>query len=166
MRMGRCKNMKTVFETENIIFVNVTEALIDDYLKMINNPEVARLLGRTKTVTREDDIIWIKEKLDEKAPLFSMIEKKSGKFIGNIELMDVKESEAELGITITPDMQDKGYGSEAIPAIIRYGMEDLKLNRVFLRVFPDNFRAIHVYEKCGFHEYGRTDEDVLMEITK
>ncbi|MBQ1870763.1 MAG: GNAT family N-acetyltransferase, partial [Lachnospiraceae bacterium] len=35
---------------------------------------------------------------------------------------------------------------------------------MFLRVFPNNLRAIHVYEKCGFSEYGRTDEDVLMEI--
>ena len=41
----------------------------------------------------------------------------------------------------------------------------LGLARVFLKVFPFNARAIHVYEKCGFREYDRTEDDVFMEIT-
>ena len=158
--------MNTVFETENIKFVEVTESLVEDYLAMINDNNVARLLGRTKTVTEEGELNWIRMNLENKAPVFSMIEKSSGKFIGNIELMDVHDEEAELGITITASMQDKGYGTESVPAIVDYGMKELSLKRIFLRVFPDNLRAIHVYEKCGFREYGRTEEDVLMEVVK
>ncbi|MBR5789761.1 MAG: GNAT family N-acetyltransferase [Lachnospiraceae bacterium] len=156
--------MNTIFETENIKFIELTESLVEDYLSMINDVNVARLLGRTKTVTEEGELNWIRMNLEEKAPVFSMIEKNSGKFIGNIELMDVHDAEGELGITITASMQDKGYGTESVPAIVNYGMKELHLKRIFLRVFPDNLRAIHVYEKCGFREYGRTDEDVLMEI--
>ena len=63
-------------------------------------------------------------------------------------------------------MQEKGYGTEAIPAMVRYGMETLGLRRIFLKVYPDNVRAIHVYEKCGFREYDRTADDVFMEITQ
>ena len=37
---------------------------------------------------------------------------------------------------------------------------------VFLKVFPDNTRAIRVYEKCGFREFDRTEDDVFMEVTK
>ncbi|MBQ9342216.1 MAG: GNAT family N-acetyltransferase [Lachnospiraceae bacterium] len=156
--------MNTVFETENIKFIELTESLVEDYLAMINDINVARLLGRTKTVTEEGELNWIRMNLENKAPVFSMIEKSSGKFIGNIELMDVHDEEAELGITITASMQDKGYGTESVPAIVDYGMKELNLKRIFLKVFPDNLRAIHVYEKCGFREYGRTEEDVLMEI--
>ena len=156
--------MNTVFETENIKFIELTESLVEDYLSMINDINVARLLGRTKTVTEEGERNWIRMNLEKKAPVFSMIEKSSGKFIGNIELMDVHDEEAELGITITASMQDKGYGTESVPAIVEYGMKEINLNRIFLKVFPDNLRAIHVYEKCGFREYGRTEEDVLMEI--
>ncbi len=156
--------MNTVFETENIKFIELTVLLVQDYLEMINDINVARLLGRTKTVTEEGELNWIHMNLENKAPVFSMIEKCSGKFIGNIELMDVHDEEAELGITITASMQDKGYGTESVPAIVDYGMKELNLKRIFLRVFPDNLRAIHVYEKCGFREYGRTEEDVLMEI--
>lgn len=156
--------MNTVFETENIKFIELTESLVEDYLAMINDINVARLLGRTKTVTEEGELNWIRMNLENKTPVFSMIEKSSGKFIGNIELMDVHDEEAELGITITASMQDKGYGTESVPAIVDYGMKELNLKRIFLKVFPDNLRAIHVYEKCGFREYGRTEEDVLMEI--
>lgn len=158
--------MNTIFETENIKFIELTESLVEDYLAMINDVNVARLLGRTKTVTEEGERNWIRMNLEEKAPVFSMIEKSSGKFIGNIELMDVHDAEGELGITITASMQDKGYGTESVPAIVNYGMKELHLKRIFLRVFPDNYRAIHVYEKCGFREYGRTEEDVLMVIMR
>ena len=86
---------------------------------------------------------------------FSMLEKKSGEFIGNIELMDVNNSVGELGIAITAAKQNTGYGTEAVSAITEYGTRQLGLNRVFLRTNPQNTRAIHVYQKCGFKEYGR-----------
>ena len=63
-------------------------------------------------------------------------------------------------------MQEKGYGTEAIPAMVRYCMETLGLRRIFLKVYPDNVRAIHVYEKCGFREYDRTEETVFMELRR
>ena len=44
-----------------------------------------------------------------------------------------------------------------------YGLNQLGLKRVCLRAKPYNNRAIHVYEKCGFREYDRTDEHVCME---
>ncbi len=157
--------MKTVFETEHIRFVKVTEELVDEYLAMINDIEhVGRFIGRTKTITRQDAAAWVQEKITENAPLFSMLEKESGAFIGNIELMDVNDGVGELGISIRAVMQDKGYGKEAIPAYIEHETKRLGLTRIFLKAYPDNARAIHVYELCGFREYDRTEEDVFMEI--
>ena len=95
-----------------------------------------------------------------------MLERDTGDFIGNIELMDIADGAGELGIAVTAAMQDKGYGTEAVRAMVRYGMDTLGLRRVFLKVFPDNARAIRVYEKCGFREYDRTADDVFMEIIK
>ena len=95
-----------------------------------------------------------------------MLEKGTGAFVGNIELMDVADGNGELGVAITAGMQDRGFGSEAVSAMVQYGMDRLGLHRVFLKVFPDNARAIHVYEKCGFREYDRTEDDVFMEILR
>ena len=162
--------MQPVFESENIFFVRVSESLVPDYLAMVNDVEhVARLIGlsrRSEPITAEQERRWVQKKLAEDVTVFSMLEKTTGTFIGNIELLHIENGSAELGIAITAAMQEKGYGTEAIPAMVQYGMETLGLLRIFLKVYPDNARAIHVYEKCGFREYDRTADDVFMEIIK
>ncbi len=160
--------MTTVFTSENIRFVQVSEELVPDYLAMVNDWErVGKLIGsRRDPIPEEKERRWVQKKLAEEAVLFSMLEKDTGAFIGNIEFMDVADGAGELGIAVTAAMQDRGYGTEAVRAMVEYGMDTLGLNRVFLKVFPDNARAIRVYEKCGFREYDRTDEKVFMEIIR
>lgn len=160
--------MNQVFESDRIRFVEVSELLVKDYLVMVNDIEhVDRFLsGWHEPFTEAQEIKWVREKLEAKAPVFSMLEKESGAFIGNIELMDPRDSGGELGIAITAGKQDMGYGTEAVFAIVNYGLNHLKMKRVFLRTDPANARAIHVYEKCGFLEYARTDRHVYMEIIR
>ena len=55
-------------------------------------------------------------------------------------------------------------GTEAIRRMIEYGFESLGLKRIVLKVYPDNARAIHVYEKCGFVQYDIVDGEIFMEI--
>ena len=160
--------MKRVFSSEHIDFVEVSEQLIGDYLVMVNDYEnVQRFIGdRTAPYTEEQEARWVAGKLEEKAPVFSMLERESGAFIGNIELMDVKDGVGELGIAVTAAMQDRGFGTEAVRAITEYGLERLGLHRVFLRTSPENARAIHVYTKCGFRTYDRTEKHVCMEVIR
>ncbi|MBR0206957.1 MAG: GNAT family N-acetyltransferase [Clostridia bacterium] len=162
--------MDTVFTSQRIRFVSVSESLIADYLAMINDQEhVARFLGLSRSaepLSEQKERQWVQKKLAENAPVFSMLEKQTGAFIGNMEFIGITDGVAELGIAITADMQDKGFGTEAIPALVRYGVDRLGLHRVFLRVRPFNARAIHVYEKCGFQEYDRNETSVFMEIIK
>ena len=160
--------MKQIFESDNISFVRVSELLVKDYLDMVNDMEhVERFIGGPhEPFTEEQERGWVRKKLEENALVFSMLEKKSGRFVGNIEFMDVHDSAAELGIALTAAMQDMGYGTEGVLALTAYGMEQLGLERIVLRTNPDNARAIHVYEKCGFREYARTAEHVCMELSR
>ena len=160
--------MTTVFTSKNIRFVRVSEALVPDYLAMVNDWErVGKLIGsRRDPFTEQQERRWVQKKLAEGTPVYSMLEKQTGAFIGTIEFMDIADGVAELGIAVTAAMQDRGYGTEAVSTMVRYGMDTLGLHRVFLKVFPDNTRAIRVYEKCGFREYDRTEDDVFMEVMK
>lgn len=162
------RNLKQLFESEHINYVEPSEALLQDYLTMVNNIEhVGRFIGRrTEPYTEKQEREFIKGKLEEKAPIFSMMEKQTDEFIGNVELMDIKGSEGELGIAITSEKQDKGFGKEAVNRIVEYGFEVLGLTRIYLKVYPENERAFHVYQKCGFVEYDRTNEDIFMELKK
>ena len=158
--------MEQIFESADIGFVKVNAELIPDYLTMVNDREnVGRFIGEPHApYTEEQELHWVRCKLEENAPVFSMIEKKTGGFIGNVELMNVQNGEAELGIALTASMQDQGYGTQAITALTAYGFAHMELQRITLRAFLFNARAIHVYKKCGFREYRRTDNDVFMEL--
>ena len=158
--------MKRLFETERIDFVEVSETLVPAYLLMVNDYDgVGRFIGkRSEPITEEQEIAWVQKKLGRRDPIWSMVEKKTGAFIGNVEIMHIGDGVGELGIAITAAMQEKGYGKEAIPAVIGYGAKQYDLHRIFLKVYPYNKRAIHVYEKCGFKEYDRNEKDIFMEI--
>ena len=160
--------MDTIFESENIIYVRPSFDLVPQYLEMVNDIEnVARFIGdRREPLTEKDEIDYIKDKMDNNATMFSMIEKKTNKFIGNIEFFNRVFEEAEWGIVITTKMQNKGYGREALMRSVEYGFNELGLNRIYLSVYVDNPRAIHVYEQCGFKEFKRDDVDIFMEIVK
>lgn len=154
-----------VFESENIIYVKLNEKLINDYLIMVNDPEVANKIShKVRTYTYEDELEWLKLKLQEKAMCFSMIEKQTGEFIGNIEIMKINNNIGELGIAITPKKQSKHYGTESIKALLNYAYEKLDLDGMDLNVYSTNSRAIHCYEKIGFviDGQGKTADDLHM----
>lgn len=160
--------MQKVFESENISFIKINEALVAEYLDMVNDIEhVARYIGKRQTpYSMEEELEFVRSKIAEQAVTFSMLEKSTGEFIGNIEFMDIKDGNSELGIAITAKKQNMHYGTEAIRRMLEYGFENFGLKRVFLKVYPFNERAIHVYEKCGFVKYDVVDEDIFMEVTR
>ena len=160
--------MNIIFESENINYIRPTMDLVPDYLEMVNDIDnVAKFIGdRREPYTEEEERDYIKDKMDNDATMFSMIEKKTGKFIGNIEFFNRSEDEAEWGVVITTGMQNKGYGKESLLRSVEYGFKELGLTRIYLEVFVDNPRAIHIYEQCGFKEYDRNDVDVFMEIKR
>lgn len=93
---------------------------------------------------------------------------KTGEDIGSVFLRDICpiHQKAEFGIFIgETGTQGKGYGTMAAKAICRYGFEQLKLHKIFLRVFADNHRAIASYKKVGFEVEGMMKDDVLINKT-
>lgn len=156
-----------VFESERIYFVKLTEKLINDYLVMINDVEVQKFISRTiKVYTLEDEIEWIKGKINEDAIIFSMIEKENDEFIGNIEIIEVNNNVGKMGIVITLKKQGKHYGQEAIKRLIDYSFGQLGLNGLELDVYNFNLRGIRCYEKVGFvkDDVGKTEGTIHMSI--
>ncbi|MCI8498894.1 MAG: GNAT family N-acetyltransferase [Bacilli bacterium] len=161
------KKHKAIFESENMLFIHMSELLMDDYLKMYNNQEIQKSIFK-KNYSSEQISNWIKKQIIEKSEcIFSIIEKMTGEYIGNMEIIP-KDNICEMLISITPDKQNRHYGTEAINALLKYVFETLKLDRVELYVYANNLRAIHCYEKAGFAKAGPgiTEEDIHMIIAK
>lgn len=73
-------------------------------------------------------------------------------YLGTISLknVDLVSKKAEYAISLRRMAQGKGIAAEATHEILKIAFEQYGLERVYLNVFSDNQRAIHLYEKCGF----------------
>ena len=84
----------------------------------------------------------------------------SDEYYGTVSLkdIDIENGTAEYAIVMRKKAQGKGYAYQATKLILRIAFEEMKLHRVFLNVFSNNFAAIHLYEKCGFQYEGEFRE--------
>lgn len=162
--------MEKVFESENLYYVKVNRELINDYLNMINDREIRKLISDKSFVeiTYDQELEWVNEKLNNNSVVFSIIEKETNEFVGNIELMNIRSNIGELGISISSNKQNKHYGTESIKAMINYIYENKIVEELDLNVFNFNERAIHCYEKIGFVKdgIGITENDIHMKYKK
>ncbi len=129
-------------------------------LGWVNDEEVTQYLSDSLIypVSRTDEVKWLESisNANHKEKVLA-IETMSGKLIGSVGLTNINwvERKAEMGIMIgEKDQWNKGYGSEAVREILRLAFEKMNLNRIYLRVFENNPRAIKVYERCGFRREG------------
>jgi RimJ/RimL family protein N-acetyltransferase len=77
----------------------------------------------------------------------------AGDYIGTVELYDLRGSEATLGIIIGERSHwGRGYGTDAMRAVLTYAFEEVGLERVRLHTFGDNLRAQAAFRKVGFVE--------------
>jgi len=135
---------------------------IDDasiYVKWLSNPNISDKLHSTKRVFNElNEKEFLNKRLLNGDYIFSIIRKSDDKLIGTISLNEIDNVDrtATIGIFIgDSDNHNKGYGSDALRAILNYGFGVLNLNNIDLKVFDFNERAINCYKKVGFKEYGR-----------
>ena len=70
---------------------------------------------------------------------------------------------SELGIDITTEYQNQGYGTEAIRWALTWGFRTAGLHRVELNVLGWNLRPMRLYERIGFREEGRRREAFLKD---
>lgn len=160
---------EVIFESENIVFVKLSIDLMEDYLIMKNDSEVANKLSHIpQKITYEEYKKRVEDKLKKGTISFSMIDKNTGEFIGNIEIMSIKDNIGEIGITITPNKQNKHYGRESLKAIMEYGYQNLDLTGYELNVFSTNKRAIKCYKNVGFivDGIGKSEDDIHMKISR
>jgi len=74
--------------------------------------------------------------------------------------LDWRNHCAEFGIVIgDKTFWNNGYGTDTVRTVVGLGFGELNLDRIFLRVFDTNPRAIRCYEKAGFVQEGRLRRD-------
>lgn len=153
-------------ESENIVLQSVTVEDLPKLFEWINNRLLVELNGPFREVDWESHQKWFaKISQDRTALLFGIRLKTNGKLIGTCQLHSINPlfQSAELQIRIGETIEhSKGYGSEAVFKLIKYGFEELGLHRIYLYVYSDNLRAIKTYLKNGFVKEGLLREACLI----
>ena len=88
---------------------------------------------------------------------FEIRDLKSDQLIGHCGLyyIDWIHRHAEFGIYVGDlDFRSGGYGSDALRALLKYGFNDINLNKIWCEVFSNN-TALEVYKHIGFKYEGK-----------
>jgi RimJ/RimL family protein N-acetyltransferase len=124
-----------------------------DYLRhLVSSPIIPGSARKIK------EIIEKAQSDDSNTVIYSVRSLAEDKLIGFVAFdgIDWQHGDTYVGIGIGhPAYRGKGYGTDALRVMLRYGFQELNLYRVQLNVFSYNERAIKSYLKVGFVTEGR-----------
>jgi len=141
---------------DRIILRAVERGDLPDYVRWLNEPAVLEYFADMVPLSLEKEEEWY-EKMLRDPSLRAFAVEFEGHHIGNAGFshIDGRDARAEVGLFIgMPEMWDRGLGFDVLNTMVRFGFEQMNLNRIYLRVFAGNERAIHLYEKAGFRHEG------------
>nr|WP_275889541.1 GNAT family protein [Nakamurella flavida] len=142
--------------------VPLTEAVLDDYLLGLADPEVTRLTGSSAEFAPEAVRRWLATRADQHDRAdWAVLRRTDSAFLGEAVLneLDPENASVNFRIWLSGPSVGRGYGTQAT-ALVRDHAFAVGLHRIALTVFAFNPRARRVYEKCGFVVEGRR-RDVL-----
>ncbi|MDM9648512.1 GNAT family N-acetyltransferase [Rhizobium sp. S163] len=92
-------------------------------------------------------------------------EKESGRFVGEAGFLEMKrdmqpvstEGTLETGWALMPEVQGKGYATEALRALIGWAEHRFPARPMSCIIDPDNAASLRLAEKLGFGDARRTN---------
>ena len=121
----------------------------------------AMLMTQPRPNSEQRVLEWLVAKTEADDGLFFIIaDSKTGNAVGYLQVVNInlQNGTCEMGICLSPDEQGKGYGGNAMHALVDYLRTTFNLRKLVLYVLADNTGAIAFYLKAGFAEAGRLRE--------
>ncbi len=138
----------------------VEEGDIPQLHQWANDPEIWYMLGGWHfPYSMESQKKWFLSLDADQHNLRLAMETLDGKkLIGTGSLTDIiwKDGRAEAGMMLgEKETMGKGYGTDALLALVRYAFEELRLARVNGSIIAYNEASLPIGEKFGFKDEGR-----------
>ena len=156
---GIFKRMPRI-QTERLLLRKIKMIDAQDMYDYASRPEVTRYLlwyehpdlSYTKRYIAYVDTQYRAGKFYD----FAIIERESKRMIGTCGFarLDSEKNTGEIGYVLHPSFWGRGYATEAVQAIIRFGFEKLGLCRIEGRYMANNLASRRVMEKCGMQLEG------------
>lgn len=130
---------------------------LPNYVRWFSAPAVLEYFGPHLPMSLAHEEEWYEKQLQDSSVCNFAVEFE-GRHVGGAGFaqIDGRNRSAEVGLFIgVPEQWDQGLGRDILETLARYGLEQLNLNRIYLKVFAENERAVHLYEEVGFQHEGR-----------
>ena len=128
-------------------------------MELINDADTEKMLGGSSfPVSLEGQEKWIAAqtgRTDVLRCIVALVE--NGEGIGTVILSDIDTKNGVAQVHIKMDKQQgrgKGYGTDALNAIVNYAFDEMRLNCIYADVLEYNTASQKLFEKCGFHRDG------------
>ena len=153
--------MKKEIIGKNIILREQREEDVPYFVYWFNRPEIMFQCGFEKPTDLEEvkDLINIQHKSEDS--VWYTITDLEGNLIGETGLLRMFPAWHQTDLTIIipdPEMQHKGYGTEAIRIMLDMAFREYGMHRVSIGVVALNSRALEFYKKIGFRQEGVLEE--------
>ncbi len=134
-----------------------------------NRSRIATYFPTTVTSTKSIDdtaaLIHLKIRKAEKEEAFTFLITEKENILGVIFLKEIDWNipKCELGFFIDRDHEGKGIITGCLNLIVRYCFDELKMQKIFMRIPVDNTASRRVAEKNGFRQEGILKNDFKID---
>jgi ribosomal-protein-alanine N-acetyltransferase len=149
-----------ILETDRLLLRQLVEEDAQMLHQYWSDQEVTEFFTEDPFATVEESlkmVVLLKSLLDVTQGIrWAIARKKDDRVLGTCGFHNVKpeHSRAEMGYELGKEYWRQGIMSEALTAIIAYGFDVLKLNRIEAFVNFGNKRSTGILEKIGFTQDG------------
>ena len=160
----------TFFETPRLRARSFSAADVEAFVAYRADPDVARYQSWSDYTPERGEAFV--ESLQGAGPgvpgewfQFALEARSDGTLVGDLALkVDPEEPrEAEVGFTLAPAQQGKGYASEALEALLGYAFETFGLHRVVAVTDALNAPAAALLERVGMRREGHFVENIFFK---
>ena len=145
--LGKCVALRAMEIEDCVLIIN-----------MFNDPEIENLVGGWAfPVSLFAEKKWLELHYNDQNEVRFVIDTKDDGAIGVLALTDIdwKNRRATIGVKLASKVnRSKGYGTDAVMAIMRYVFDELGLHRLDASRLAMNQASESVLVKCGFVEEG------------
>ena len=158
-----------LIETERLNLRELTLEDVNDVFEYASISEVSTFLPWYPHKSKQDSIDFINFAKDQFAKNISIIWgielKEDSKLIGTVDIRNTQPINncGEIGYVLSNKYWNKGIMTEAVKAIINYGFNEMKLNRIEALCEAENISSLRVMEKAGMQFEGFLREKVYIK---
>ena len=159
--MGKViENKFPILETDRLVLREITPEDAENIFTYLSDKEVMKYYGLAPFQSVDealDEIAWYQSIRENNTGIrWGITLKGKGEVIGSCGFLNIvsQHFRSDIGFELSKDYWGQGIAQESIEAVIKYGFEQLNLQRIQALIEPPNEASQKLVERQGFIKEG------------